>query len=73
MVRSDTLLLSFRCTDTVTLQDALNRRISVEMIVHMALATDDTQFVLITPQSVKADTFGPGVKVCKMADPRVEA
>lgn len=49
--------------------DAVNRRISMKMMIDTANTSDKKQYVLITPQEMTNISLGPSVKVHKMADP----
>ncbi|KDE07849.1 hypothetical protein MVLG_01943 [Microbotryum lychnidis-dioicae p1A1 Lamole] len=59
-----------RCLDEFDVfMDAVNRRISMKMMVDTAKATDEVQFILITPQSMSGSTYGPEVRITKLGDP----
>ena len=49
--------------------DAVNRRISMKMMIDTANSSDKKQYILITPQDMTNVTFGPTVKVLRMPDP----
>ena len=50
-------------------QDAVNRRISMKMLMDAAKMADSTQYILITPQSMANQTYGPEVHIIKINDP----
>ncbi|SCV71036.1 BQ2448_3798 [Microbotryum intermedium] len=59
-----------RCLDEFDVfMDAVNRRISMKMMVDTAKAADEVQFILITPQSMSGSTYGPEVRITKLGDP----
>ncbi|KAI6129762.1 hypothetical protein EDD16DRAFT_1689974 [Pisolithus croceorrhizus] len=49
--------------------DAVNRRISMRMMIDTANASDKKQYVLITPQEMGSASLGPTVRVHRMSDP----
>ncbi|KAI8049825.1 P-loop containing nucleoside triphosphate hydrolase protein [Syncephalis plumigaleata] len=49
--------------------DAVNRSISTRMIIESARLAQQTQFILITPQSMDNIQLGPDVRVLKLQDP----
>ncbi|KAI5122964.1 hypothetical protein M0805_006843 [Coniferiporia weirii] len=59
-----------RCLDEFDVfMDAVNRRISMRMMIDTANASDSKQYVLITPQDMSNVAFGPSVRVHRMGDP----
>ncbi|KAH8925274.1 P-loop containing nucleoside triphosphate hydrolase protein [Atractiella rhizophila] len=50
-------------------QDAVNRRISMKMMVDTARLADETQFILITPQDMSTAALGPETHIVRMKDP----
>ncbi|KAI0647716.1 P-loop containing nucleoside triphosphate hydrolase protein [Trametes meyenii] len=59
-----------RCLDEFDVfMDAVNRRISMKMMVDTANSSKGKQFILITPQDMNTVNFGPTVRVHQMADP----
>jgi hypothetical protein len=50
--------------------DAVNRRISMKMMIDTARASDKKQYVLITPQDMSNVNIDPSlIKVHRMRDP----
>ncbi|KAH0586468.1 hypothetical protein H2248_007700 [Termitomyces sp. 'cryptogamus'] len=49
--------------------DAVNRRISMKMMIDTANSSDKKQYILITPQDMGNVQIGPTVKVNRMTDP----
>ncbi len=49
--------------------DAINRRISMRMMIDTANTSDKKQYILITPQDMTNVLLGPTVKVLRMPDP----
>lgn len=49
--------------------DAVNRRISMRMMIDSASSSDKKQYILITPQDMAGITFGSQVEVHRMKDP----
>ena len=49
--------------------DAVNRRISMRMMIETANTSDKKQYILITPQDMTNVAFSPSVKVHRMTDP----
>jgi len=49
--------------------DAVNRRISMKMMIDTANTSDKKQYILITPQDMTNVLLGPTVKVLRMQDP----
>ncbi|KAF7299373.1 p-loop containing nucleoside triphosphate hydrolase protein [Mycena indigotica] len=59
-----------RCLDEFDVfMDAVNRRISMSMLIDAANSSDRKQYVLITPQDMNNITPGPSVRVQRMSDP----
>ncbi|KAH7097691.1 P-loop containing nucleoside triphosphate hydrolase protein [Auriculariales sp. MPI-PUGE-AT-0066] len=59
-----------RCLDEFDVfMDAVNRRVSMKMLIETAKAADAKQFVVITPLEMANVQFSESVKVHKMADP----
>ncbi|KAJ7643937.1 P-loop containing nucleoside triphosphate hydrolase protein [Roridomyces roridus] len=59
-----------RCLDEFDVfMDAVNRRISMKMMIDVANQSDKKQYVLITPQDMTNVTLGPTVRVHRMTDP----
>ncbi|KAF9013179.1 hypothetical protein BDQ17DRAFT_1342932 [Cyathus striatus] len=59
-----------RCLDEFDVfMDAVNRRISMKMMIDTANSSDKKQYVLITPQDMTNVQFGPSVRVHRMSDP----
>ncbi|CEQ43019.1 SPOSA6832_04907 [Sporobolomyces salmonicolor] len=56
-----------RCLDEF---DAVNRRISMKMMIETAKTANSTQFILITPQDMGSISWGSEVKVSKLDDPK---
>ncbi|GAA6061381.1 hypothetical protein JCM10212_000641 [Sporobolomyces blumeae] len=60
-----------RCLDEFDVfMDAINRRISMSMIIDTAKAAEKTQFILITPQDMGSLKWGDEVRVSKLEDPK---
>ncbi|KZP04196.1 hypothetical protein FIBSPDRAFT_807094 [Athelia psychrophila] len=58
-----------RCLDEFDVfMDAVNRRISMKMMIDTANASDKKQYILITPLAVNME-IGPSVRVHRMSDP----
>jgi chromosome segregation ATPase len=49
--------------------DAVNRRISMKMMIDTANASDKKQYILITPQDMGSIHVGQTVRVHRMSDP----
>jgi chromosome segregation ATPase len=49
--------------------DAVNRRISMKMMIDTANNSDKKQYILITPQDMSNVAMGPTVRVHRMIDP----
>ena len=49
--------------------DAVNRRISMKMMIDTANTSDKKQYILITPQDMTNVALGPTVRVLRMSDP----
>ncbi|KAF7348430.1 p-loop containing nucleoside triphosphate hydrolase protein [Mycena sanguinolenta] len=59
-----------RCLDEFDVfVDAVNRRISMKMMIETANTSDKKQYVLITPQDMNNVVIGPTVRVHRMTDP----
>ncbi|KAJ4001639.1 P-loop containing nucleoside triphosphate hydrolase protein [Lentinula boryana] len=59
-----------RCLDEFDVfMDAVNRRISMKMMIDTANQSDKKQYILITPQDMNGLKFGPSVRVHRMTDP----
>ncbi|KAN0087613.1 hypothetical protein V8E55_006234 [Tylopilus felleus] len=66
----DSIGCPIRCLDEFDVfMDAVNRRISMRMIIDTANASDKKQYILITPQDMGNIDPGPTVKIQKMRDP----
>ncbi|KAF9340376.1 Structural maintenance of chromosomes protein 6 [Linnemannia elongata] len=61
---------SIRCLDEFDVfMDAVNRRISMSMLIDAAREADGVQFILITPQDASSVNPGPDVRVHRLHDP----
>lgn len=49
--------------------DAINRRISMKMMIETANSSDSKQYILITPQDITGIEPGPSVRILRMPDP----
>lgn len=49
--------------------DAVNRRISMQMLIDTARESDGVQYILITPQDASSVSPGPDVRVHRLHDP----
>ncbi|TIA89765.1 hypothetical protein E3P99_01907 [Wallemia hederae] len=59
-----------RCLDEFDVfMDAVNRKISMKMMIDTAKSSTGIQYVLITPQDMSSITLGKEVKVHRMQDP----
>ncbi|CAG8590107.1 10002_t:CDS:10 [Acaulospora morrowiae] len=59
-----------RCLDEFDVfMDAVNRRISMKMMIETARESDCTQYILITPQDASSVSPGPDVRVHRLQDP----
>ncbi|KAG7443126.1 P-loop containing nucleoside triphosphate hydrolase protein [Guyanagaster necrorhizus] len=59
-----------RCLDEFDVfMDAVNRRISMKMMIETANQSDKKQYILITPQDMTSITAGQTVRVHRMLDP----
>jgi len=59
-----------RCLDEFDVfMDAINRRISMKMMIDTANTSDRKQYILITPQDMTNVQLGPSVRVLRMPDP----
>ncbi|KAF5360927.1 hypothetical protein D9756_004996 [Leucocoprinus leucothites] len=60
-----------RCLDEFDVfMDAVNRRISMKMMIDTANSSNQKQHILITPLEMSNISFGPTVRVHKMNDPQ---
>ncbi|KAF9140875.1 Structural maintenance of chromosomes protein 6 [Mortierella sp. GBA39] len=61
---------TIRCLDEFDVfMDAVNRRISMSMLIDAAREADGVQFILITPQDASSVKPGPDVRVHRLHDP----
>ncbi|TFY72836.1 hypothetical protein EVG20_g177 [Dentipellis fragilis] len=59
-----------RCLDEFDVfMDAVNRRISMKMMIDTANSSDGKQYILITPQNMQSIHVGTTVRVHRMSDP----
>ncbi|KAH9480811.1 Structural maintenance of chromosomes protein 6 [Psilocybe cubensis] len=59
-----------RCLDEFDVfMDAVNRRISMKMMIDTANTSDRKQYILITPQDMANIKITPSVRVLRMSDP----
>ncbi|CAH1756354.1 7503_t:CDS:10 [Entrophospora sp. SA101] len=59
-----------RCLDEFDVfMDAVNRRISMRMMIETARESDSTQYILITPQDASSITPSPDVRIHRLHDP----
>ncbi|KDQ21431.1 hypothetical protein BOTBODRAFT_168698 [Botryobasidium botryosum FD-172 SS1] len=59
-----------RCLDEFDVfMDAVNRRISMKMMIDTAKSSDGRQFILITPLDISNIALGPEIRIHKMSDP----
>ncbi|KAF9077495.1 P-loop containing nucleoside triphosphate hydrolase protein [Rhodocollybia butyracea] len=59
-----------RCLDEFDVfMDAVNRRISMKMMIDTANQSDKKQYILITPQDMTNIKIGPSTRVHRMTDP----
>ncbi|KAI6027610.1 P-loop containing nucleoside triphosphate hydrolase protein [Pisolithus microcarpus] len=66
----DSIGCPLRCLDEFDVyMDAVNRRISMRMMIDTANASDKKQYILITPQEMGSTALGPTVRVHRMSDP----
>ncbi|KAF8816544.1 hypothetical protein BYT27DRAFT_6398736 [Phlegmacium glaucopus] len=66
----DSIGCPLRCLDEFDVfMDAVNRRISMKMMIETANTSDKKQYVLITPQDMTNVQLGPTVRVLRMSDP----
>ncbi|KAG9315735.1 P-loop containing nucleoside triphosphate hydrolase protein [Chiua virens] len=66
----DSIGCPLRCLDEFDVfMDAVNRRISMRMIIETANASDKKQYILITPQDLGYVQAGNTVRVQRMSDP----
>ncbi|KAG0091325.1 Structural maintenance of chromosomes protein 6 [Podila epicladia] len=61
---------TLRCLDEFDVfMDAVNRRISMQMLIDTARGSDGVQYILITPQDASSVSPGPDVRVHRLHDP----
>ncbi|TEB23008.1 P-loop containing nucleoside triphosphate hydrolase protein [Coprinellus micaceus] len=66
----DSIGCPLRCLDEFDVfMDAVNRRISMKMMIDTANANPDKQYILITPQDMTNIRIGDNVRVNRMLDP----
>jgi len=66
----DSIGCPLRCLDEFDVfMDAVNRRISMKMMIDTANTSDKKQYILITPQDMTNVQLGPTVRVLRMSDP----
>ncbi|KAF9429644.1 Structural maintenance of chromosomes protein 6 [Podila epigama] len=66
----DSMASSIRCLDEFDVfMDAVNRRISMKMLISTARESDGVQYILITPQDASSVSPGPDVRVHRLHDP----
>ncbi|KAG0365815.1 Structural maintenance of chromosomes protein 6 [Gamsiella multidivaricata] len=66
----DSMSSSIRCLDEFDVfMDAVNRRISIQMLIDTARESDGVQYILITPQDASSVSPGPDVRVHRLHDP----
>ncbi|GJJ74285.1 structural maintenance of chromosomes protein 6 [Entomortierella parvispora] len=66
----DSMASSIRCLDEFDVfMDAVNRRISMQMLIDTARESDGVQYILITPQDASSVSPGPDVRVHRLHDP----
>ncbi|KAJ2932349.1 hypothetical protein H1R20_g4748, partial [Candolleomyces eurysporus] len=66
----DSIGCPLRCLDEFDVfMDAVNRRISMRMMIEVASANQNKQYILITPQDMTNIHIGDNVKVLRMLDP----
>ncbi|KAI1318533.1 Structural maintenance of chromosomes protein 6 [Mortierella claussenii] len=66
----DSMSSSIRCLDEFDVfMDAVNRRISMQMLIDAARESDGVQYILITPQDASSVSPGPDVRVHRLHDP----
>ncbi|ORZ28501.1 P-loop containing nucleoside triphosphate hydrolase protein [Lobosporangium transversale] len=66
----DSMSSSIRCLDEFDVfMDAVNRRISMKMLIDTARESDGVQYILITPQDASSVSPGPDVRVHRLHDP----
>ncbi|KAK9765232.1 Structural maintenance of chromosomes protein 6 [Basidiobolus ranarum] len=59
-----------RCLDEFDVfMDAVNRKISMRMMIESARQADETQYILITPQDMSNVSPGPDIRVHRLNDP----
>ncbi|KAG0312255.1 Structural maintenance of chromosomes protein 6 [Dissophora globulifera] len=66
----DSMSSSIRCLDEFDVfMDAVNRRISMKMLIGTARESDGVQYILITPQDASSVSPGADVRVHRLHDP----
>ncbi|KAF9159572.1 Structural maintenance of chromosomes protein 6 [Actinomortierella ambigua] len=66
----DSMSASIRCLDEFDVfMDAVNRRISMRMLIDTARESDGVQYILITPQDASSVSPGPDIRVHRLHDP----
>ncbi|KAF9585666.1 Structural maintenance of chromosomes protein 6 [Lunasporangiospora selenospora] len=66
----DSMASSIRCLDEFDVfMDAVNRRISMKMLIDSARESDGVQYILITPQDASSVSPGADVRVHRLSDP----
>ncbi|GES91454.1 P-loop containing nucleoside triphosphate hydrolase protein [Rhizophagus clarus] len=66
----DAMGCPIRCLDEFDVfMDAVNRRISMKMMIESARTADRTQYILITPQDASSVSPGPDIRVHRLQDP----
>ncbi|KAG0046118.1 Structural maintenance of chromosomes protein 6 [Gryganskiella cystojenkinii] len=66
----DSMASSIRCLDEFDVfMDAVNRRISMKMLIDTARESDGVQYILITPQDASSVSPGADVRVHRLHDP----
>ncbi|KAF6747478.1 hypothetical protein DFP72DRAFT_1174955 [Ephemerocybe angulata] len=67
----DAISCPLRCLDEFDVfMDAVNRRISMKMMIETATENSNKQYILITPQDMTNVHIGDNVKVSRMDDPQ---
>ncbi|KAF9970519.1 Structural maintenance of chromosomes protein 6 [Actinomortierella ambigua] len=66
----ESMSASIRCLDEFDVfMDAVNRRISMRMLIQSARESDGVQYILITPQDASSVSPGPDIRVHRLHDP----
>ncbi|KAG0233614.1 Structural maintenance of chromosomes protein 6 [Actinomortierella wolfii] len=66
----DSMSATIRCLDEFDVfMDAVNRRISMRMLIETARESDGVQYILITPQDASSVSPGPDIRVHRLHDP----